>query len=203
MTDLNTNEQKLSNYDLTVLIDASGSMNEPVKAGATRTRWQSVQETAVDIARTMEKLDADGIDVVRFSGAGIQVHQGVTADKVKEAFIPRPSSSTPLAEALTEALKLAGKSDKKDLIVVFTDGVPDDERAAAKVIIDAANRQENDDDLTILFVQVGDDAQATAFLRKLDDNLTGAKFDIVDVKTVTEVDAAPTIIDLLAQAIND
>lgn len=197
-------QAQLSNYDFIVLVDASGSMAEPVKAGASRTRWEAVQESAQQFARDVGALDSDGIDVVIFSGAGIQSHSGVTADKIKEVFATRnPRGSTPLAEALTEGLKLAGKSDKKDFIVVFTDGVPDDKEAAKKVILEAANRQESDEDLTILFVQVGDDAAATAYLKSLDDDLHGAKFDIVDCRTVQEADQFNSTAELIVAAIND
>lgn len=195
---------KLSEYDFVVVIDKSGSMSEPVKAGAERSRWEAVQESAMQFTRDVGKLDADGIDVVMFSGAGITSHTGVTADTVKAIFADNsPRGGTPLAEALTEALKLAGKSDKKDFIVVFTDGVPDDKAAAAKVIIEASNKQETDDALTILFIQVGDDAAATNYLRQLDDELTGAKFDIVDAKTVAEADAFPSTAALIVAAIDD
>lgn len=194
----------LSEYDIIVVGDKSGSMMEPVKAGSSVTRWAYMQESMLGLAREMDKIDADGIDVVFFSGAGIATHTGVTADKVKDVFATTsPRGTTPLDKALIEALKLAGKSDKKDLIVVFTDGVPDDEVAAAKVIVEAANQQPTDDALTILFIQVGDDAAASAFLRKLDDNLTGAKFDIVDAKTIEEADQFPSAVDLLIAAIND
>jgi hypothetical protein len=107
------------------------------------------------------------------------------------------------AEALTEALKLAGKSAKKDFILVFTDGVPDDAVAAANVIKRQANSQTADDDCTILFVQVGDDREATAYLRSLDDDLKGAKFDIVDAKTMVEADAFASTAELVVAAIND
>lgn len=195
---------KLSEYDFVVLVDKSGSMAEPVKAGASRTRWEAVQESALQFARDVGQFDSDGIDVVVFGGSTIDSHTGVTADKVKEVFAQySPRGGTPLTEALAAGLKLAGKSDKKDFIVVFTDGVPDDKASAAKLIIEAANRQETDDALTILFVQVGDDGSASAFLKKLDDDLTGAKFDIVDAKTVAEVDAFATTTDLILAAIND
>lgn len=194
---------KLSEYDFVVLVDKSGSMAEPVKAGASRTRWEAVQESALQFARDVGQFDSDGIDVVVFGGSTVDSHTGVTADKVKEVFGKySPRGGTPLAEALAAGLQLAGKSDKKDFVVVFTDGVPDDREAAAKLIIEAANRQESDDALTILFVQVGDDASATAFLQRLDDNLTGAKFDIVDAKTVAEVDAFSSTTDLILAAIN-
>jgi len=200
-----TAEARLSEYDFIVCIDTSGSMAEPAKAGATRTRWEAVQESATQFARDMGKLDADGIDVVMFGGAaGVSSFQGVTADKVAEIFATRaPRGSTPLAEALTAALALAGKSDKKDFIIVFTDGVPDDENAAANVIKQQANKQVADDECTILFVQIGDDARATAYLRKLDDSLTGAKFDIVDAKTLAEAEQFASTAELVLHAIND
>ena len=163
-----------------------------------------MQETAEAFARDIGKLDSDGIDLVVFSGQSVNAYTGVTADKMGEVFRSRsPRGSTPLAEALTEALKLAGKSDKKDFIIVFTDGVPDDQAAAAKVIVNASNKQESDDALTILFVQVGKDAGAAAYLKKLDDDLRGAKFDIVDAKTQAEAEAYATTAELIEAAIND
>lgn len=196
--------EKLSEYDFVVAIDTSGSMGEPVKAGSSITRWEAVQESALTIIRDVEKLDSDGIGLVLFGGSNVKSFDGVTSDKVREVFAnTSPRGSTPLAEALTAALALAGKSDKKDFIVVFTDGVPDDRHAAAHVITQAANAQETDDALTILFVQVGNDISATAYLKSLDDDLRGAKFDIVDAKTVPEVDAFASTVDLILAAIAD
>lgn len=197
-----SNVAKLSEFDFICVVDASGSMDDVVKPGASSTRWQAVQESAEQFARDVGKFDSDGIDVVIFGGSNVTSHTGVTADKVKEVFATRsPRGSTPLAQALTEALKLAGKSDKKDFIVVFTDGVPDDKAAAAEVIRNAANAQESDDSLTILFVQVGDAREATVYLQELDDDIKGAKFDIVDAKTVDEVDQFASTADLILAAI--
>lgn len=198
-----TNLALLSEYDFIVAIDASGSMGETDMPGG-RSRWDAVQESAVAFTRDIEKLDSDGLGVVMFSGSNVEAHDGCTVDKVKEIFAARsPRGSTPLAEALREGLKLAGKSDKKDFLIVFTDGVPDDQAAAAKVIVDQANSQETDDALTILFVQVGHDSAATNYLRQLDDNLTAAKFDIVDAKTIDEAEKFATTADLILAAIDD
>ncbi len=198
-----SNTSKLSEYDFVVAIDTSGSMGEPVKAGSTITRWEAVQESALTIIRDVEKLDSDGIGLVLFGGPNIKSFDGVTSDKAREVFAGAgPRGSTPLAQALTAALALAGKSDKKDFIVVFTDGVPDDRSAAAQVIRDASHAQESDDSLTILFVQVGDDHGATAYLKSLDDDLKGCKFDIVDAKIVPEVDAFASTVELILAAID-
>lgn len=201
-----TPEQKtaaLSEYDFIIVIDKSGSMGEDDMSGG-RSRWEAVQESAIALCRDVEKFDSDGLGLVLFSGTSVVTQDGVTTKNIKDIFAAnRPGGSTPLAEALTAAFKLAGKSEKKDFIIVFTDGVPDDKAAAASVIKDAANGIEKDEDLTILFVQVGRDKSATEYLRQLDDELTGAKFDIVDAKTMDEADAFPTTADLIIAAIND
>lgn len=192
----------LTEYDFVVVVDASGSMGtEDVKG---RSRWASMQESVEVLARDIEKLDSDGFDLVIFGGAKVTVHTGVTSATLSDDFATRrPNGSTPLAEALTEALKLAGKSDKKDFILVITDGVPDDQAAAAKVIRDASNKLESDDELTFLFVQIGSDAGATRYLKALDDDLKGCKFDIVDAKTMDEVEQFASTTDLIIAAIND
>lgn len=199
----NPNLAALTEFNFIVAIDASGSMGESDMPGG-RSRWNYMQETAVAFARDMEQIDSDGIGVVMFSGSNIDAFDGVTADKVKEIFASRsPRGGTPLAQALSSAIGLAKKSDKKAIIVVFTDGVPDDKEAAANVIRNQANSQETDDEMTILFVQVGRDAQASAYLLQLDDDLKGAKFDIVDAKTIDEAENFPTTADLVIHAIND
>lgn len=200
MSDVNA---KLSEYDFIVVVDKSGSMGEEDMPG-NRSRWDYMQETAVAFTRDICKIDSDGIGLVLFSGSSVVAKDGCDVDAVKSLFASnRPGGSTPLHTALSEALKLAGKSSKKDFIVVFTDGVPDDGAAAAEVIKRQANSQDTDDACTILFVQVGRDAGAAKYLRSLDDDLKGAKFDIVDAKTMDEAEKFPSTADLIVAAIND
>lgn len=198
-----TDVTKLTEYDFIVAVDKSGSMGETDCPNG-RSRWDYMQETVTQLVREISQFDSDGIDLVVFGGSQVQGHQGVTVDKLKEVFGKySPSGSTPLAQALTESLKLAGKSDKKDFILVITDGVPDDKAAAAKVIIEQSNKQATDDECTFLFVQVGHDAGAASYLRSLDDDLKGAKFDIVDAKTIDEVEQFASVGELILAAIND
>jgi Mg-chelatase subunit ChlD len=200
MSDLNAT---LSEYDFVVVVDKSGSMGEEDMPGG-RSRWDYMQETATAFTRDICKLDSDGIGLVLFSGSSVVAKDGCGVDDVKRVFAEnRPSGSTPLHSALSEAFKLAGKSSKKDFIIVFTDGVPDDGAAAAEVIKRQANSQETDDACTVLFVQVGRDAAATRYLRSLDDDLKGAKFDIVDAKTMDEAEKFASTAELIVAAIND
>ena len=195
----------LSEFDFIVAIDTSGSMGEAVKSGSNQTRWEAVQETAMTVIREVEKIDEDGLGLVLFGGANVESFDGVTSDKFREIFKTRsPRGSTPLAEALTAAIKLTGKSDKKDFVIVLTDGEPNSRADAIKVICDQAKSQGKDEDLTFLFIQVGDDAGATDFLKMLDDGLQdkyNLPFDIVDVKTVAEVDQFNSSAELILAAI--
>ena len=192
---------QLSEFDYVIVVDTSGSMGEPVKRGATKTRWEAIQETAMTIAREVEAFDDDGLGMVFFGGPNVEAHDGVTSQKLRELFASKsPRGGTPLTEALQAALKLAGKSDKKDFIIVLTDGEPNDRESAIKVICDQAK----DEDLTILFVQVGDDPSATKFLEMLDDGLQdryNLPHDIVDVKTVDQVDQFPDSASMIIAAI--
>lgn len=201
MNQVTSNLAVLSEYDFIVVGDASGSMGETDMPGG-KSRWDYMQESMLSFVRDLATYDTDGLGLVLFGGSNVTSQDGCDATAIKNAFASRsPRGGTPLAEALEAALKLAGKSDKKDFIIVFTDGVPDDKARAAAVITAASNRQETDDALTILFVQVGRDAAATAYLAKLDDDLKG-KFDIVDAKTMAEAEAFATTADLVVAAIN-
>jgi Mg-chelatase subunit ChlD len=193
---------RLSEFDFIVVADTSGSMAEVNKAGGSTTRWNAMQESIRTLIRDLSQIDTDGIGMVQLGG-NIQSWENVNEENALAIFKDlSPRGGTPLAEALTKAFSMAGKSPKKDMIVVYTDGVPDDAKAVELVIKNQANSQAADEDLTILFVQVGDDASATRFLQGLDDNLKGAKFDIVDAKTVAEVDAFASTAELLLAAID-
>ena len=194
---------KLSEYDFIAIVDGSGSMGEEDCPNHT-SRWEFMQETATAFCRDLSKVDTDGIGLVVFTGGKVETFDGVTASKVKEIFAQRnPRGSTPMTEALQAALGMAGKSDKKDFIIVFTDGVPDNRDTLITTILGAAEGQDTDDGLTILFVQVGYEASATQFLKTLDNGLSKAKFDIVDCKTIEEAEQFNSTIELIAAAIDD
>ncbi len=197
-------EAKLGEYDFYLIVDCSSSMGEPNKASEPTgpTRWQAQQEMAMGLARDISALDSDGIVVAELGGQG-RLYHGVNADNVRQMFATMsPRGSTPLHNALKQVFE-AAKGSKKDFILVLTDGVPDDKQAAANEIIKATKGMEQDDELTVLFIQIGDDKQATAYLRSLDDDLKGAKFDIVDAMTVDEVNKFGSTVEMIMKAIND
>lgn len=191
--------EKLKNRDYWLILDKSGSMSTRDCPG-NKTRWEYAQESAVALARKCQEYDPDGITVVPFSG-NFKVYDNTTADKVGQVFAENdPMGSTDLTKVLTHVFtdyttRKAAKQTKANgqIVLVITDGVPDDEASTAKAIVEFGNKlgEGADEEFGISFIQIGKDAHAAAFLKRLDDNLVkeGAKYDIVDTKTMEEVES--------------
>ncbi|MBD2512452.1 MULTISPECIES: VWA domain-containing protein [unclassified Nostoc] len=200
----------MSDRDYTLIIDKSGSMSTPDQVGG-RSRWEIAQESTLALARKAEQFDPDGITVYLFSGR-FKRYDDVTSAKVAQIFLENdPAGTTNLAGVLQDALnnyfqrKAAGKSKPNgETILVITDGEPDDRKAVFEVIIHATRQMERDEELGISIIQVGSDAQATKFLKALDDQLqsVGAKFDICDTVTLDDLEEM-SLVDVLTNAITD
>jgi hypothetical protein len=200
----------LEQRDYTLIIDKSGSMSIRDQASG-KSRWDVMQESTLALASKCEEFDPDGITIYLFSGR-FRRYDNVTSDKVLQIFRENePSGRTDLASVLQDALnsyfqrKASGQTKENgETILVVTDGEPDDRKAVMKAIIEASRRIDRDEELAISFVQIGSDAQATKFLKILDDELqgAGAKFDIVDTVTIEDMDEI-TLSDVLLNAIID
>ncbi|MCC5641887.1 VWA domain-containing protein [Nostoc sp. CHAB 5824] len=200
----------MSDRDYTLIIDKSGSMSTPDQVGG-RSRWEIAQESTLALARKAEQFDPDGITVYVFSGR-FKRYNDVTSAKVAQIFLENdPAGTTNLAGVLQDALnnyfqrKAAGKTKPNgETILVITDGEPDDRKAVFEVIIHATRQMERDEELAISIIQVGSDAQATKFLKALDDQLqsVGAKFDICDTVTLDDLEEM-SLVDVLTNAITD
>lgn len=200
-------------YDIRFLVDRSRSMmmrDVPAKrgflgfGGSDISRWEAAGREIAGFVKEVEQIDTDGLDIT-FFGYQITSYTSQTSAQILSLFDRySPDGSTPLAEGLIESFRLGKASKKsKQFIFVYTDGTPDSKQGVRNAIIDQANSQQRDDEMTILFVQLGSDRGATAFLRELDDDLKGAKFDIVDAKTADEAKAFGSVAELIAHAIND
>ena len=200
----------LENRDYTLIIDKSGSMATPDQKGG-RSRWVAAQESTIALASKCEQFDPDGITIYLFSGK-FKRYDDVTTAKVSQIFQENdPAGTTNLAGVLQDALnnyfqrKAAGNTKPNgETILVITDGEPDDRKAVFEVIIQATRQMEKDEELAISMIQVGADAQATKFLKALDDQLqsVGAKFDICDTITLDDLEDM-SLTDVLMNAITD
>ena len=204
----------LDQRDYSLIVDKSGSMGTEDMPGG-KSRWMSMQESTLQISREISKLDPDGITLYVFDG-GFKRYDNVTTEKVADVFREnRPGGSTDLAGVLEHALadfhkrKAANQLKANgDIMLIVTDGVPDDADAVKRVIAKATQGLSNGDgEIGLSFIQIGRDQGASRFLKELDDALTSgpykAKFDIVDTKTMDEVDKAASFSDILMAALND
>lgn len=217
----------LDNLDVAFLLDKSGSMGEQYKPGITR--WKAAEETVNALSKEMAPHDKDGITVVPFNDR-FTVIDGVTPATVGEIFKNHaPQSGTMLAAPLravidkfipvaapaksggllsslfgskSAAAPAAAAVARKPLcLIVATDGAAGDEEDVIRTLVDATQRMQSDDELGILFLQVGSDPGAERFLERVDNQLKarGAKFDVVARCKLEDVEDKSTT-ELLSMA---
>lgn len=199
----------LKKRDYVLVIDRSGSMSDPVSKKNPLSKWKSMQETVMAVARKCQEFDSDGIDLYTFN-TNFKKFENTTPDKVAEIFnTVGPNGGTDFVPVLNAVIETHfSRANKPTTVFIVTDGCPSDlatgQRELAKLIIKTANRLESGDELGLEFLQVGDDPTARDFLKKLDDELedAGAKHDIVNTKTCDEL-ADLSIEDVLLAAVNE
>ncbi|KAL1598914.1 hypothetical protein SLS60_008059 [Paraconiothyrium brasiliense] len=178
----------LRNFDTVFLIDDSGSM-----AGS---RWHQVEQALSVIAPICAERDEDGIDVYFLNNKKIWKHQR-TAGHIIEIFQDaKPGGQTFTGKRLYEILtpilaryKRNPSETKPVNIIVITDGQAHDD--VAGTIQDVAKKLDKWDappwQVGIQFFQIGNDPEARAMLKQLDDELAGNDDlrDIVDTVPFT------------------
>jgi Mg-chelatase subunit ChlD len=163
-------ETELKALDLIVVIDHSGSMGDPSLRLAGKAKFEELKEDVIAVAREMGKYDADGLTVIAFSSA-VRTFDGVTADKVGQVFTETsPRGTTNLTDAMKAVSEKAKSTDKEVVAVIYTDGSPDDPESAMKAIA-AIGTEMGRPKIGLVFVQVGADPGAAAFLSKLDNEM--------------------------------
>jgi uncharacterized protein YegL len=202
----------LSRIDVAILVDTSGTMSESdAYPNSPLTRLAAVGESAFALAKEMEQHDPDGLTVVRFAGK-VRLFDGQTSAKIKQLFQEiRPMGSTNTKEAIETVANLllpkqkaaiaAGQPHNSICAIVFTDGEPDDKVGLAQAIVNITKQLSDRSEFGILFVQVGNDADASAYLEKLNNHLTeyGAAHDIVACCKLTDLEDM-TPVEIIEQA---
>lgn len=187
-------EETMKKLDWIIIVDHSGSMEEPSTQMKGHTRYEEVREEVVLAARIAEKYDDDGLTLIHFSSHAT-VTDGVKADAVKSVFDRfHPSGGTNLHLALDEAVKKARKSAKEVVVLVFTDGEANDPDEVINTI-NVAGKEFGRPRIGFTFVQVGNDSSAKAFLDRIDNDL---KVDVC--ATFSEEEAENLSIEQLVTA---
>lgn len=170
-------------------VDVSMSMNTKDVDGITRI--EALKEKVISFVEQASKYDEDGIDVIAF-GKNVTPHYNVTAENAKTIIggLQANEGSTDTAGVIRAAYarhKEVG-SGENTFFFLATDGEPSDREAVKQAIIEITNDIKDEHEFAIGFLTVGKiDAGLQAFLTGLDDDLSGAKYDIVDVKALEDV----------------
>lgn len=185
--------------DFIFLLDVSASMgNTDTPTG--QTRYDFAKEKAISFCKEAAKIDTDGISIFRF-GHQITKFSDITPDKIESAF---EGGATEMSTDTAAAIKAAWdehveRKNEQTFVLIVTDGAPNSKDAVKQAIVDITNKVKDEREFNISFLQVGNDANVAAFLSAIDDDLKGAKYDIVDCKRLEEV----YFIVAVAGAMND
>lgn len=166
---------KLRDYDTRFLVDDSSSMVGP--------RWNTTKHVMAKIASIAVQYDKDGVDVRFFNKKGTFMNLNTT-EKVMRLFDGyRPYGGTPTAAKLKMELdeyvrEFEGDNYRKGLnLIVLTDGEPQPGQNVEAVVVEYARRLAALGapllQVGVQFVQIGDDAYAAEFLKRLDNDLKG------------------------------
>lgn len=182
-----------------ILLDDSGSMGQTdTPTGASR--YNSVMEQLDTFMAEADKWDPDGVSFYVFSH-DVRQHANLHAGDYKAKIPAKPTGSGTCTDKAIRAAYAEHKKGKaaaaepenyQTFVFLFTDGAPDDGRALKQAIVDITKDVSDEKEFRIAFLTVGKrDTNLNNFLTDLDDNLVakdGAKYDIVDVKELKDVD---------------
>eukprot|EP01062_Namystynia_karyoxenos_P022467 TRINITY_DN1862_c0_g1_i2.p1 TRINITY_DN1862_c0_g1~~TRINITY_DN1862_c0_g1_i2.p1 ORF type:complete len:428 (+),score=204.02 TRINITY_DN1862_c0_g1_i2:118-1284(+) len=181
---------------------AAGGRPQPTAQSASPpTRWEKAVAAVNGIVQQVAKIDPDGIDIMCFPGASdhVDIYRNIKDAGALSAMVGarEPGGPCYMGHALDCAFREAFTRGfaKPCSILVITAGRPDDYQQLIQNITQAAQNVQKDSDLTVTFVQVGDDQWATDYLKYLDDNLkatsaSGEEIDIVDTVKDEDIKAA-------------
>ncbi len=170
-----TELKQLSHYDISLLIDRSGSMAtrdcpDQFSFGRNVSRWDWCREQTSLLAQQTFSAMPAGITVIPFS-SNFQRFTNVSPQSISAIFnSSAPDGSTNLAAALGSELENyfnerdAGIRQKPEMIAIITDGVPDSKGAVKRIINEAEGRMRNPNELKIVFFLIGEDQNGDDFV---------------------------------------
>tara|TARA_B110001469_G_scaffold127617_1_gene149296 strand:- start:2288 stop:3088 length:801 start_codon:yes stop_codon:yes gene_type:complete len=157
----------LSNYEIVLLIDDSGSMNTPLSNSKHNTRWDELKEVVNIVIKIATIFDDDGIDIDflnRYNHTNIK-----DLDTVNYILTDKPYGLTPLNNSLLKIMSKYHNSTKPVLIVIATDGIPTDNNGIANVKnFTKTLKNRNADKFYISFLACSDQESDVGYLNKLD-----------------------------------
>lgn len=175
--------------DFVIALDISASMRNTDCPGGL-TRYKYALEQCHQFAHEAAKYDTDGVSAYTF-GANVNAHENVTADKLDALLSSTSFEGATNTHLLVQAVynEHVKNGNEQTCLMIFTDGEPSDPAALLKTIADITQKLKSNEEFTMIFITVGQRSpDLQDFLTKMDDSLPGAKYDIVSVKALEEVD---------------
>ncbi|KAK3079449.1 hypothetical protein LTS18_004834 [Coniosporium uncinatum] len=196
----------LIKYDTVFLVDDSGSMKKDA-------RWAKAEKTLAACAERAVRYDPDGVDIHFLNSKDKNHNNRQTHQQVMDLFqlVATDGNPTPIGDALDAELtaylsKFRADQDIKGLnLIILTDGAADDADLVEEAIVLAATelkdlgvRKARRQIAGYKFVQIGDDPEATKFLKRLDDDIRGSRSLNRDVRCpMSDMTIFSTIADLV------
>ncbi|KAJ9461217.1 hypothetical protein DIPPA_35203 [Diplonema papillatum] len=168
---------KLVEFDVVVICDDSGSMTLP--SGTLGTRWDELRDTVTQLVNIGACLDDNGIDLYFLNQDPLLSISSSSDSRFIQVFSKSPRGSTPLVKTMQRVIADCSKKDKPVLLVVATDGEPNEGPEAFKECVkDTLNKKNTSQTFKIQVLVCTPDEAEVEWLNKLDCKLSG--FDVTD-----------------------
>lgn len=185
----------LSKYDVVIVLDKSGSMDEHDCPGG-MSRWDWCRDQMMSLTAQIGSVFKSGITVALYS-SDYDIYRNVDLGYVTRIFGENSPSGGTYTGKVMEAVfddyfarRASNPNTRKLLVQVVTDGDPSDKGALIAAISRASQMISSPGEITVNFLQIGHEEAGARTLAKLDSNMAseGAKFDIVRVEPFAVVE---------------
>jgi hypothetical protein len=180
---------------------SSSSGGATATSGSHPTRWERSVMCAPGIIQSVLRFDKDGVDVLSFPGEHGGFNDVYRNIKNVNGFEERVNATAPhgdcmLGKAMEKMINEAferGFDKRPTAILVLTAGRPNDYTELTKLLASTAKKVQNPNDLSITFVQIGNDIWAENYLKSLltnqdiNTNNAGESIDFIDVVLDDEI----------------
>jgi len=176
-------------YDIVILVDRSGSMNGGLGIGPQDiTRWTWCRQALAGFAQFCQDRLPEGarqLTIIPFNSGfeEFKTNTPQALEHVFDSFVPEGGTNiyAPLNHVFRQHFSQSPASRHPLLIVVMTDGLPNEGDNVQDLIISASKMIKDPSELVITFMEVGKTAESEELVDLLDHRLVrqGASLDLV------------------------